>query len=236
MLEIHSLTKNYGNVVAVDNMNLEVNKNEVAVLVGPNGSGKTTTLSCIVGLVHYFGEISIGGNPSRSIDAKRCLGYVPESASPYDYLTIDEHLEFIAKAYQLSGWEKKAETLLSRMKLNKYRNKLGKHLSKGMKQKLNLCCALLPSPQLVILDEPMVGLDPHAIKELKDIVIELKQQGCAVLISTHILDSIVDIWDSAHIIINGKIKVSQTRTNTNGEKLEEIYFASTQTEQKGAGQ
>ena len=108
--------------------------------------------------------------------------------------------------------------------------KLGKELSKGMQQKLSICCALLPSPKAVLFDEPLVGLDPHAIKELKDMIRELKEAGSAVLISTHMLDSVDEFWDKVLIMMNGRIAAMRTRTEIeqNGENLEQLFFSITE--------
>ena len=107
-------------------------------------------------------------------------------------LTIEEHLEFIARAYGLTDWKAKADALIERFELDDKRKKLGKELSKGMQQKVSICCALLFEPKVIIFDEPMVGLDPHAIKELKLIFSELRNQGVSLLISTHMIDSVED--------------------------------------------
>lgn len=148
----------------------------------------------------------------------------------YDLLTIAEHLEFIARAYSLSDWKERADSLLSRFELFDKKDKLGKELSKGMQQKLSICCALLPEPKVIVFDEPMVGLDPHAIKELKAVFAELKTAGASVLISTHMLDSVEDYWDVAHIMVNGRF--AATRKNealSEGEcSLEELFFSITE--------
>jgi ABC-2 type transport system ATP-binding protein len=145
-------------------------------------------------------------------------------------LTVGEHMEFIARAYRVEGWRGKTDALLERMELGDKREKLGKELSKGMQQKLSVCCALLPGPRTVLLDEPFIGLDPHAIKELKTMLTELRAAGCSVLVSTHMLDSVREFWDKALIMMNGKIAAVRTRGEVlqSGENLEQLFFAITE--------
>ena len=116
------------------------------------------------------------------------------------------------------------------MELTDKKEKLGQELSKGMQQKLSLCCALLPQPKVIMLDEPLVGLDPHAIKELKTMLTELRDQGCAVLVSTHMLDSVAEFWDKALIMKSGKIMAIRTRAEIeeSGENLEQLFFSITE--------
>lgn len=235
MLEVLNLTKKYNKTLANDNLNFMVGAGEIAVLIGPNGAGKSTAIKCIAGLLRFNGIISICGYANKSIEAKRCFGYIPEIPAPIETLTVYEHMEFIARAYKVEGWQEKSEQLLVRMELDDKRKKLGKELSKGMQQKLSICCALLPEPTVVLFDEPLVGLDPHAIKELKSIIVELKQRGCTVLISTHMLDSVAEFWDKALIMVEGKIAAIRTRAEieSTGEDLEQLFFSITEGEETG---
>lgn len=230
MFEVSHVTKRYGKVVANDDISFSVADGQIAVLLGPNGAGKSTVIKCITGLLRFDGSITVCGFPNKSLEAKRLLGYVPEMPAVYDLLTVAEHLEFIARAYSLSDWKERADSLLSRFELFDKKDKLGKELSKGMQQKLSICCALLPEPKVIVFDEPMVGLDPHAIKELKAVFAELKTAGVSVLISTHMLDSVEDYWDVAHIMVNGRF--AATRKNealSEGEcSLEELFFSITE--------
>ena len=230
MFEVSHVTKRYGKVVANDDISFSVADGQIAVLLGPNGAGKSTVIKCITGLLRFDGSITVCGFPNTSLEAKRLLGYVPEMPAVYDLLTIAEHLEFIARAYSLSDWKERADSLLSRFELFDKKDKLGKELSNGMQQKLSICCALLPEPKVIVFDEPMVGLDPHAIKELKAVFAELKTAGASVLISTHMLDSVEDYWDVAHIMANGRF--AATRKNealSEGEcSLEELFFSITE--------
>ncbi|HHW23065.1 MAG TPA: ABC transporter ATP-binding protein [Clostridiaceae bacterium] len=234
MLKVKNLSKKYEKVLAVNNVSFEVNSGEIGVLIGPNGAGKSTTIKSIAGLLRFDGEITIDGKPNKSIEAKRVFGYIPETAALYESLTVWEHLEFIARAYGLKDWKDTAEVLLKRFDMDDKKDKIGKELSKGMQQKVSICCALLINPRMVMFDEPMIGLDPKAIKELKEIFVELKSAGCAVLISTHILDSIAEIWDKALIMNKGEIVYVNTRDAmlASGESLEHIFFSLTDKEEE----
>lgn len=233
MFEVKHVTKRYGKVIANNDIHFSVNDSEIAVLMGPNGAGKSTIIKCIAGLLRFEGEITVCGYPNKTLEAKRTLGYIPEMPAVYDMLTVNEHLEFIARAYRLAGWEPFAASLLERFELADKKNKLGKELSKGMQQKVSICCAVLHRPRVLIFDEPMVGLDPHAIKQLKLLFTELKSEGASVLISTHMIDSVENYWDVAHIMVNGSF--AATRRSHSGEinekNLEELFFEIT--EQKG---
>lgn len=227
MLVVNGLTKKYGKLLANDNITLNVNSGETAILVGPNGAGKSTAIKAIAGLLRYDGAITIDGYQNKSCEAKRQLGYIPEAPSVYDLLTVDEHMQFIARAYELqNGWQERAEELLAKFQLVENRTKFGKELSKGMQQKVSICCALLPSPKLLLVDEPMVGLDPYAIKELKDTFIQERNKGTALLISTHLLDSVEELWDKAFILQKGKILAECTRKDveSRNESLEQLFF------------
>lgn len=230
MLEVNHLTKRYGKLTANDDLNFRVENGEIAVLCGPNGAGKSTAIKCIAGLLRFQGDIRFDGKPNKSVEAKRRFGYIPEIPAPIETLTVGEHMEFIARAYRVAGWQERADTLLRRMQLDDKRGKLGKELSKGMQQKLSICCALLPSPRTVLLDEPLVGLDPHAIKELKIMLGELRDTGCSILLSTHMLDSVQEFWDKVLIMMNGKIAAVRTRSEIeqNGENLEQLFFSITE--------
>lgn len=230
MFTVNHVTKRYGKLTANRDISFGVEDGQIAILLGPNGAGKSTIIKCIAGLLRFDGTIDIGGYPNKSLEAKRLLGYIPEMPAVYDLLTVGEHLEFIARAYSLTGWEDHASYLLERFELDDKKDKLGKELSKGMQQKLSICCALLHRPKVVIFDEPLVGLDPHAIKELKEMFRELKQDGASVLISTHMIDSVEDYWDIAHIMMNGSFAATmRNEPAAQGEKtLEELFFEITE--------
>lgn len=229
MLKVEHVSKKYGKLLANKDISFSVDGGQIAVLVGPNGAGKSTIIKCICGLLRFDGNIVIDGNDNKSVEAKKLIGYVPEMPAVYDLLTVAEHLEFIRRAYRLpdDGYDK---FLLERFEMLDKQDKPGKELSKGMQQKLSICCTLLHKPRVIVFDEPMVGLDPHAIKELKKTFVELKEQGCAILISTHMLDSVENYWDAAHIMVDGKIAATKFNTaEGSGEKsLEEMFFEITE--------
>lgn len=225
MIEVRGLTKKYHKEVAVDNLDLLVNKGEIAVLVGPNGAGKSTTIKAIAALLNYEGEILLDGFNNKSVEAKSILGYIPEMPALFPLLTIEEHLHYIAKAYGLKDYEEYMEKLLKLLNLDGKRDKLGGELSKGMQQKVSICCAILHKPKIILFDEPMIGLDPMAIKEVKIIMKELRDNGASLLVSTHLLDSMEGLWDRILIMKKGKGIFSKNRCELkDGEKLEEIFF------------
>lgn len=230
MLSISHVTKKYGKTVANHDISFQVEDGQIAVLLGPNGAGKSTMIKCIAGLLRHEGEITINGHNNKSIEAKKLLGYVPEMPAIYDLLTVREHLELMARAYRLNEWEADAQALLKRLELEDKKDKLGRELSKGMQQKVSLACALIIKPKVIIFDEPLVGLDPHAIKELKVVFRDLKSQNVSVLISTHMLDSVEDGWDVAHIMMNGAFAATKKNDGRlEGEKsLQELFFEITE--------
>ena len=230
MLKVNAVTKKYGKVLANDNISFSIAPGEIAVLIGPNGAGKSTIIKCITGLLRFDGEITVDGNNNKSKEAKALLGYIPEMPAVYDMLTVGEHLQFMIRAYSMND-DGYGDELLKRFELYDKKDKLGKELSKGMQQKLSICCALVHRPKVVIFDEPMVGLDPHAIKQLKEIFIELRNQGASVLISTHMLDSVETFWDTAYIMVGGKLEAKKT-INDSAESLEELFFNITESGDK----
>ena len=227
LLRIEHVTKSYGKTVANRDISFTVNAGETAVLLGPNGAGKSTIIKCIAGLLRFKGDIYIGGEPNKSIEAKRRLGYIPEMPAVYELLTVAEHLEFIRRAWRMED-DGYGEELLERLELADKRDKLGRELSKGMQQKLSIACAMVHRPNVLIFDEPLVGLDPHAIKELKNIFRELRADGRAVLISTHMIDSVEDYCDVSHIMMNGEFAATKRADEAGGRDLEELFFAITE--------
>lgn len=236
MIEVRNVTKRYGKFLANDSLNFTVRPGEISILAGPNGAGKSTIIKSIAGLLRFKGEILICGMKNKSREAKRNLGYIPEMPALYDMLTIWEHMEFIARAYSLENWKERAENLFRRLELEDKKNKLGNELSKGMQQKVSICCGLLPGPRVLLFDEPLVGLDPHAIKELKTMLVEYKREGAAILLSTHMLDSVAEFWDSTNIMMNGKIAASRSRDEIRGtgEDLEKLFFDITEKSKSSA--
>lgn len=214
MLEVTGLVKKYGKQNAVNNISFSLAGGEVVGLLGPNGAGKSTTMKCIVGLLRKnAGEIYLGGHDHLTVEAKKLFSYIPETPHVYDLLTVREHLQFIAQAYGLKNWQEKAEGLMELYELADKHDKLGRDLSKGMRQKVSICCALLPDPQILFFDEPMIGLDPKAIKNTKKVFRDLKEQGKTILVSTHLIDSVETIADRIMIMKDGNIIGNDTLAN-----------------------
>lgn len=227
MLEVQNLSKKYGKVLAVDNASFHIENGLVGILLGPNGAGKSTIIKSIAGLLRYQGDIMVQGVSGRNLEAKKVFAYVPEIPALYEALTVREHLEFIQKAYHIESAEEDILNLLKRFELDDKQDKMGNELSKGMMQKVSICCALLIKPKVILLDEPMVGLDPMAIKELKKVVLELKEQGTTVLISTHMLDMVKDLWDIMFIMEKGNIIKTYTKEEAKDKDIDELFFAVT---------
>lgn len=230
MLEVRGLTKKFGKTLACDNVDFHLDAGSVTVLLGPNGAGKSTLIKSVIGFLRYQGEITVGGYANKSVEARRIMGYIPEIPSLYPNLTVSEHMEFIARAYKLTDYKPYIADLFERFELDDKKKKYGDELSKGMQQKLNICLGLLPRPKMILLDEPMIGLDPHAIKELKALMVELKAQGCTVLVSTHMIDSVDMLWDRTLIMQKGRIcaNVTKDELDARGVTLEQLFFEITE--------
>ena len=230
MLEVKNVTKRYGKNLACDDVSFTLDPGSLTVLLGPNGAGKSTIIKSIIGFLKFQGTITVNGINNKTSEARRQLGYIPELPSLYPNLTVIEHMEFIARAYKLTDYKERIDMLLKRFELDDKRKKFGDELSKGMQQKLNLCLGLLPDPDIILLDEPMLGLDPHAIKELKNYIEEQRQRGKTLFISTHIIDSVDMLWDRTIIMQGGKIKANVQRSEIegSGKTLEDIFFEVTE--------
>ncbi len=226
MLDVSHVTKKYGKVMACNDLSFHLDPGSMTVLLGPNGAGKSTIMKAIIGFLKYEGTITVKGLPNKSQDARRLLGYIPEMPSLYPNLTVSEHMEFIARAYRLENYKARIDELFERFELSDKRRKFGDELSKGMQQKLNICLGLLPDPQVLLLDEPMIGLDPHAIKELKNMIEQMQREGKTILTSTHIIDSIDMLWDRTLIMQEGSIRANVTREEleADGRSLEQLFF------------
>ena len=230
MLQVSHVTKEYGKVLACNDISFELDPGSVTVLLGPNGAGKSTLIKSIIGFLRYQGSITVNGLPNKSSEARRLVGYIPEIPALYPNLTVSEHMEFLARAYRLTDYKERANALLERFELADKKKKFGDELSKGMQQKLNICLGLLPQPQILLMDEPMIGLDPHAIKEVKEVFEELRAEGRTLLVSTHIIDSVDMLWDRTLILQNGELKANITRDvlDASGQTLEELFFSVTE--------
>ncbi len=230
MLEVNNLTKKYRKELAVDNISFLLEDGQIGILLGRNGAGKSTTIKSIAGLLRYEGEIFINGMPSKSIEAKKVFSYVPEMPSMFPSLSVIEHMQYIKKAYDLDITDEEIDALLDRFDMFDKKDKLGSELSKGMMQKVSICCALSVKPEVILFDEPMIGLDPAAIKELKKAIIELKENNTTILISTHMLEMVREFWDVVLIMEKGKIAQAYENTKDDASDIEELFFSITEGE------
>ena len=237
MLSVSHYTKKYGKTTACDDLSFSLPSGSVTVLLGPNGAGKSTLLKGITGFLRFEGRILVNGMPNHLPESRRALGYIPEIPSFYPNLTVSEHFEFVARAYRMREpevYRLRAEELMGRFALIEHRKKLGSELSKGMAQKLSICLGLFTQPTALLLDEPFIGLDPHAIKELKDTIDALRTEGATLLVSTHIIDSVDMLWDRAIILRKGRIAADVTRQELSqrGQTLEELFFSATERDER----
>lgn len=208
-IEVSGLTKIYGSLAAVKDLSFTVAPGEILGLVGPNGAGKTTTLRCLVGIIPpTHGEIRICGRPllSDPLGAKRLISFMPDEPRLFDYLTVMEHLQFVARIYRVADFAPKARALLEELELADKADALPAELSRGMKQKLVIACCLLHSPMAMLFDEPLTGLDPLGIRRMKETIQKRARAGAAVIVSSHLLHLIEEICDRI-LILKGGCKV-----------------------------
>jgi len=213
MLQVQNLTKRFGVANAVEDLSFTVNAGEIVGLLGPNGAGKTTTIRCVASLLQpTSGRILLNGHDVQNdpVGAKRSLAFVPEVPNPYEMLTVMEHMRFIAAAYGVEEELSNAEEILSRLDLWEKRNELGASLSKGMRQKLACACAFIHRAEVFCFDEPLIGLDPKGMRELKGMMMERRERGNAILISTHMLDTAERLCDRVVIMQRGRLVIEGT--------------------------
>lgn len=219
MLEVKNLSKSFKKNKAIDNISFKLSTGEIAILCGPNGAGKTTTLKCILSLLRKdSGDVLIDGKSTKDRTIRENLAYIPETPDLYNLLTVWEHFKFIALAYKVNDWTSKAEKLMTAFNLSNKKDSLAKDLSKGMKQKVSIIMALIHDPNIILIDEPFVGLDPNGIKEFREILSKIKSLGKTILVSTHILASMEEISDTMILMKEGKIVDSGSK-----EQLKEKY-------------
>ncbi len=234
MLQVVRLVKQYKKQTAVADLSFELRRGEIVGLLGPNGAGKTTALRCIAGILRPTnGQILINGFDvvSEQAKAKAGLAFVPEVPSLYELLTVDEHLKFVAMCFgTLDVYERLREELLDRYSLTDKKDELVATLSKGMKQKLSVACALVHNANVMLLDEPLIGIDPEGARELKQEIIRARDNGAAVLISTHLLDTAEKLCDRLIILRKGKkieegtVQELQDRHGMAGQSLEDVFL------------
>ncbi len=210
MIQIENLVKTFGSFRAVDDVSLEVPAGEIHGFLGPNGAGKTTTINMIAGLLRpSSGRVRIDGHDLALApeQAKRSLGFIPDRPFLYEKLTAAELLRFHGGLYGLEGrdLEKRSRELLELFELQGWRDELVESFSHGMKQRLVMCAAFLHEPRAVLVDEPMVGLDPRGAVLIKDIFRAMSKRGVAILMSTHTLEVAEEVCDRISIILGGRI-------------------------------
>ena len=194
MIEVRDYHKLYDETVAVSGLTFDVPSGAILGMVGPNGAGKTTTLRAISGIIPPTqGQLRIAGHDvvRQPKLAKGCLAYIPDEPKLFDSLTVWEHIRFIAATYQVEEFEPIGEALIEQFELADKRDSLCSELSRGMRQKVAICCGYLHSPTAILFDEPHTGLDPHAIRKMTESVKERAASGAAIIVSSHLLSLVV---------------------------------------------
>jgi ABC-2 type transport system ATP-binding protein len=238
MIVAQGLRKLYDRHLAVDGVSFSLHAGQICGLVGPNGAGKTTTMRCLAGLIPATeGSLRVAGCslPREVLELKRRLAYVPDDPPLFDDLSVGEHLEFFGRLYRVDDYRTKAADLLEQFELTEKFEAGATTLSRGMRQKLAICCAYLFSPRVLLLDEPLTGLDPPAIRRLLDSVRERAAEGTTVIISSHLLAMIEGVCSHLLVMSRGRAayfgakagladRFPQTAT------LEDAFFAATATD------
>ena len=237
MIDVSGLTRLYGDLVAVDQLSFRVAPGEIMGLVGPNGAGKTTTLRSLAGIIRpTSGRITIAGADLAKdpLTAKRALAFIPDEPELFDYLTVEEHLRFVARIYSVSDVDDRITPLLEELELTEKRHALPAELSRGMRQKLAIACGLIHDPRVLILDEPLTGLDPAGIKRMKDTIVERATAGAAVVLSSHLLHLVEELCTQilvlrrGHMVAYGTVAdIVSARPDLAGLDLEDLFLALT---------
>ena len=244
MIHVSGFGKTYRETVAVWDLSFEVLPGQVLGLLGPNGAGKTTTMRGIAGIIPpTHGRLFVAGHDvvKEPVAAKRQLAYVPDDPKLFDALTVWEHLKFIAAAYRVARFEEHAEHLLHKFELVEKRDTAAQELSRGMRQKVAICCAYLHRPQAILFDEPLTGLDPRGIRTMKASMRDAAAGGAAVVVSSHLLALVEDLCTDLLIVHKGRRMffgpVNQARSAFADQaataagadaSLEELFFRATE--------
>ncbi len=239
MIEVRDFHKAYRGSVAVNGLSFDVQAGQVLGLLGPNGAGKTTTMRAISGVIPATsGKLLVCGHDvaAEPVAAKKLLAYVPDDPKLFDMLTVWEHLQFMASAYQVNEFEADATALLEQFELTPKRDALALDLSRGMRQKVAICCAYLHRPRAILFDEPLTGLDPHGIRTMKESVRQYAAAGAAVVVSSHLLALVEDLCTHLLILHHGRSlffgreeDAKATFANAGGDaSLEEMFFRATE--------
>jgi len=238
VIEVEDFSKEYGEFNAVRHLSFAVQPGEIVGLVGANGAGKTTTLRGITGILRpSAGTVRIVGFDieREPVSAKQQFAYVPDTIHPYDLLTVTEHLHFIALAYRVADAEAKYAALLEELELADKKHEIASSLSRGMLQKLSLACAFLREPRVIILDEPLTGLDPRGIRNIKQSIRRRASAGTAFLLSSHLLVLVEALCDQVLILHRGQKmafgslgEIRSLATLRGDASLEDVFFAVTE--------
>jgi ABC-type multidrug transport system ATPase subunit len=211
LLQVAGLVKRYGKKTAVDGVSFDVLGGEIVGLLGPNGAGKSTTFLCAAGLLRPDAGTFVWDGRELASTRGRTIALIPETPDVYPMLTVWEHMVFVARSCRLgAGWEQRACDLLERFSMLGQRDALGTALSKGMRQKTLVAATVLAATPVLLFDEPMVGLDPLGQRELRAIIRDLRSQGVAIVISTHMLEQAQAICDRVVILKSGRTVASGT--------------------------
>lgn len=236
ILQLERISGGYSlNKPVLHELSFDVKPGEMVGLIGLNGAGKSTTMKHILGLMQqHTGTITINGKTLKEAPEvyRSSYAYVPESPLLYEELTVKEHLELTAMAYDIdeADYRMRSETLLKEFQMEDKLNQLSIHLSKGMKQKMMIMCAFLVQPDIYIIDEPFLGLDPLGIRSLLELMVRMKQSGASLLISSHILSTIESYCDrfivlhQGKIIAYGSLEEIQKTANIEQASLEEVFY------------
>lgn len=238
VLSISDFHKSYEGTPAVCGISFEVQAGQIVGVIGPNGAGKTTTMRALAAVLPFSrGSLQVAGFDVAAdpVEVKRRLAFVPDDPTPFSNLTVEDHLAFTAAAYRVQSADQKADELLRLFSLEQKRQTPAKDLSRGMRQKLALCCAWLYDPLAILLDEPLTGLDPLGIRTLKQSLKDRAARGAGVLISSHLLAMVEDVCSHILLIDRGtqkffgtvdELKKQFSRANPQGS-LEQIFFEAT---------
>lgn len=237
MIAVTGLTKLYGTLTAVQDLSFAVGPGEILGLVGPNGAGKTTTLRSLAGIIPPTrGAIQIAGHDlaNAAREAKGALAFIPDEPQLFEYLTVVEHLRFVARLYGQPEAAERIRPLLAELELLDKENTLATELSRGMKQKLAIACGLIHQPQVLILDEPLTGLDPVGIRRMKRTIAGRAEAGAAVILSSHLLQLVEELCTRVLILQHGRrvafgtvAEIAADRPEIAGRGLEEIFLSLT---------
>jgi ABC-2 type transport system ATP-binding protein len=233
--------KAYGPTVAVHGLSFRVDPGEILGLVGPNGAGKTTTMRALAGILSPTrGRLLIDGHDvvADPVGAKSRLAYVPDDPSLFESLTVWEHLKFVASAYRVADWQAKAEVLIDQFELTEKRDALASELSRGMRQKVAICCGYVHDPKAILLDEPLTGLDPRGIRTMQDSIRQRAGSGTAVMVSSHLLSLVEDLCTSilvlhrGRMLVRGSLPELRRKIDEDGrhETLEDLFFRLTESD------